>query len=108
MQHRDAPQGSATTRCLDSGTRFAIASRAGGTEMPHSLMRSLTAAVVLTCAWIHPSHAQPRRLFDATAGYPNGPLSRFVAVSDLDGNGLPDLVTTDSYSNKVNVLLGIG
>lgn len=46
--------------------------------------------------------------FHATPEFPVGQNPRSLASADLDGDGLPDLVTADDGSNTVSVLLGNG
>src|SRR5262245_1748231 len=71
--------------------------------------RVCTAAALLACGWLAilawpaSSVAQDfRQAFDTGTG----PVS--VAIGDLNGDGKPDLVTTNTNAHTVSVLLGNG
>jgi hypothetical protein len=46
--------------------------------------------------------------FNAETHYQVGDGAYSVAIEDLDGDGLVDLVTTNYLNNTVSVLLGLG
>lgn len=46
--------------------------------------------------------------FAEAVEYPVGAFPQFVAVSDLNGDGKPDIVTENSNGNSISVLLGNG
>ena len=46
--------------------------------------------------------------FQAAASYTVGFIPKGIAVGDFNGDGIPDLVTANSFDNTVSVLLGTG
>ena len=44
--------------------------------------------------------------FTQGATYPTGSLPEYIAVADLNHDGVPDIVTADAGSNSISVLLG--
>ncbi|MHC4717000.1 MAG: FG-GAP repeat domain-containing protein, partial [Planctomycetota bacterium] len=48
------------------------------------------------------------RSFQTAVSYPAGASPNWVSAADLNGDGVLDLVTTNSFSNDVSVLLGNG
>ena len=51
----------------------------------------------------------PGEIFlDVNPAYDAGDGPRSVAIGDLDGDGVPDLVTANSHSDDVSVLIGNG
>jgi hypothetical protein len=46
--------------------------------------------------------------FEAAIEYQVGAFPKFVAVADLNVDGIPDIVTENTNSNSVSVLLGVG
>ncbi|HET9503538.1 MAG TPA: FG-GAP-like repeat-containing protein [Hymenobacter sp.] len=67
------------------------------------------AALGLLLATAGAAHAQtPAATFAPVAIYGTGSSPRGIAVADVNGDGKPDLLTTNSGSNDVSVLLGNG
>src|SRR5436305_783825 len=71
----------------------------------------LTGLLVAGLGGASPARAEPPGMplgFAAAQSYPVGVTPQSVAVADLDRDGIPDLVVTNSGSNTVSVLLGKG
>ena len=73
---------------------------AGNTSGTYSLIACLAALAMA-------SEASAGGLFPRSFSFAAGGSPRAVAVADLDGDTVPDLVTANSFSNDVTVLINL-
>lgn len=87
-----------TTRLLQAGLRYLVATYAGdATHAPSS-----SAEIYETV------NSLPANGFAAAASYATGTSPWGIAAGDFNNDGATDLVTTNYYANTVSILLGHG
>ena len=80
-----------------------------GALLPLSLLAAAVVAVLaISFVWVPSAATGEGLLFQAEQRYAAHWNPHSVAVADLDGDGAPDLVTANAYSDDVSVLLGNG